>query len=118
MIDEMGHLKDMALTFIQKGAHNPAIPEPIQTFLHKYMNDYQVERFLRQDDVMEALRSTLPKVWSVLLSTAGIIMNIVASLIALLYLLFILTDYENMPMDGFISCRAVSGLLPRNWWPT
>lgn len=94
MIDEMGHLKDMALTFIQKGAHNPAIPEPIQTFLHKYMNDYQVERFLRQDDVMETLRSTLPKVWSVLLSTAGIIMNIVASLIALLYLLFILTDYE------------------------
>ncbi len=94
MIEEMGHLKDVALQYIQKGAHNPAIPEPIQAYLHKHINEYQVAQFLQQDDVVEALRNTLPKVWSVLLSTAGIIVNIVASLIALLYLLFILTDYE------------------------
>lgn len=94
MIAEMGHLKDVALQYIQKGAHNPAIPEPIQAYLHKHINEYQVAQFLQQDDVAEAIRNTLPKVWSVLLSTAGIIVNIVASLIALLYLLFILTDYE------------------------
>lgn len=94
MIEEMGHLKDVALTYIQKGANNNTIPAPVQQFLHRHLNEYQIESFLQQKDVMAAIKSTLPKVWSVLWSTAGMIMNIVASLIALLYLLFILTDYE------------------------
>lgn len=94
MIDEMGHLKDVALTYIQKGTNSNNIPAPVQQFLHRHINQYQVENFLQQKDVVMAIKNTVPKVWNVLWSTAGIIINIVASLIALLYLLFILTDYE------------------------
>lgn len=94
MIEEMGHLKNVALAYIQKGADNTTIPQPVQEFLHRHVNKYQIENLLQQKDVMAAIKSTVPKVWNVLWSTAGIIINIVASLIALLYLLFILTDYE------------------------
>lgn len=94
MIEEMGHLKDVALAYIQKGANNTTIPQPVQEYLHRHINKYQIENLLQQKDVMAAIKNTVPKVWNVLWSTAGIIINIIASLIALLYLLFILTDYE------------------------
>lgn len=94
MIDEMAHLKDVALTYIQKGANNTTIPAPVQKFIHQHINEYQIENFLQQKDVMAAIKTAVPKVWTVLWSTAGMVFNIVASLIGLLYLLFILTDYE------------------------
>ena len=94
MIEEIGHLKDVALSYIQGGINNNTIPVPVQQFLHRHINEYQIEHLLQQKDVMAAIKNTLPKVWNVLWSTAGIIINIIASLIAILYLLFILTDYE------------------------
>ena len=102
MVEEMVHLKDVALSYVQKGANNTTIPMPVQTFLHRHINEYQIEHLLQQKDVMSALKNTLPKVWNVLWSTAGIIINVVASLIALLYLLFILTDYEKYA-NGWIN---------------
>lgn len=94
MIEEMGHLKDVALAYIQKGANNTTIPQPVQEYLHRHINKYQIENLLQQKDVMAAIKTAVPKVWTVLWSTAGMVFNIVASLIGLLYLLFILTDYE------------------------
>lgn len=101
MIDECGHLKDVALEYIERGTRNPNIPAPLQEFLQRNVNEHKVDELLRQKDVVTALKNTVPKVWSVLLSTAGIIINLAASLIALFYLLFILTDYERYA-DGWI----------------
>lgn len=94
MIDEMVHLKDVALAYVQKGATNTTIPLPVQQFLHRHVNAYQIEELLKQNDVVAAVKMAVPKVWSVVWSTASVIINIAASLIALLYLLFLLTDYE------------------------
>lgn len=94
MIEEMTHLKDVALEYMQKGADKTAIPQPVQDFFSKHASEYQVEKLLQQKDVVATIKTTVPKVWNVLWSTAGMIVNIVASLIALLYLFFLLTDYE------------------------
>ena len=102
MINEMLHLKDVALSYLQKGANNSTIPVAVRTFLHHHVNEYKIVELLQQSDVVDAIKNTLPKVWNVLWSTAGIIMNVVASLIALLYLLFILTDYEKYA-NGWIN---------------
>lgn len=102
MVSEMGHLKDVALEYIQKGTDNPAIPRQVQRFLHDHANVQEIEKVLRQDDVVAAIKSAVPKVWNVLWSTAGILVNVVSSLIGLLYLLFILADYEKYA-NGWIT---------------
>lgn len=94
MVSEMGHLKDVALTYIQKGADSNAIPLSVQEFLREHLNEREVEKFLQNEDVVTAIKNTVPRVWELLWSTAGVIVNFAASLIGLLYLLFILTDYE------------------------
>lgn len=50
---------------------------------------------------MEAVKETMPKVFAVIGKTANIIMSIIASLITLLYMFFILKDYEKLSA-GFI----------------
>lgn len=102
MITEMGHLKDVALEYIHEGANNNAIPPQVQEFLHTHANEQQIEKILRQKDVMAAIKNTVPKVWDVLWSTASIVFNVVSSLIGLLYLLFLLTDYEKYA-NGWIN---------------
>lgn len=94
MVAEMGHLKDVALTYIRKGADTTVIPISVQEFLREHLNETQVEQFLQNEDVVTAIKNTVPRVWELLWSTAGVIVNFAASLIGLLYLLFILTDYE------------------------
>lgn len=94
MLTEIAHLKDVALVYLQKGADSSAIPKYVQDYLKQHTNEYQVENLLREKDLMAAVKNTLPKVWEVLWNTASLVFNIVASLIGLLYLLFLLTDYE------------------------
>ena len=42
----------------------------------------------------------MPKLFSVLGQTANIIISVVASLITLMYMFFILLDYERSPPNG------------------
>ncbi len=53
-----------------------------------------IENYIKSTDFNEALKVTMPKVFSLLGQTASIIISIVASMITLLYMFFILLDYE------------------------
>ena len=94
MLSEITHLKDVALSYIQAGGNADGIPQPVQKLLNEHVNEYKIEQFLQHEDVVTAIKNTVPRVWELLWSTAGIIINFAASLIGLLYLLFLLTDYE------------------------
>ena len=59
-------------------------------------NQTTIERFLKSKDFSDALKTTMPKVFSVVSQTATVLMSIVASMITLLYMFFILLDYETL----------------------
>lgn len=107
MVSEMGKLKDVAIEYIQQGTNNATIPVQVQRFIREHANEYKVEELLKQKDLMDTVKGAAPKVWGVVSGTAGMIINIVASLIGLLYLLFLLTDYEKYA-NGWIT------FVPRN----
>lgn len=94
MLSEITQVKDFALDYLQKGTTNRSIPIEVEAFLQKNAAEYDLDELLRQDDVKATIKNVLPKLWDVLWSTASVIFNIIASLIALLYLFFLLTDYE------------------------
>lgn len=94
VVSETVHLKDAAITYIQKGAENTTIPRPVQDFIREHANELQVESMLRQDDVKEVIRKAVPKVWDFATSTAGTLLSLAASLIAVLYLFLLLIDWE------------------------
>lgn len=52
--------------------------------------------FSESKDFSDAIKTTMPKVFSVVSQTATVLMSIVASMITLLYMFFILLDYETL----------------------
>lgn len=96
MVEECGHLKDVTLRYLERGANNATIPVPVQEFVNEHVDKLRIDKLLRESDFVEAIKTAVPKVGQVLWSTAGMLVSFVSSLIALLYLLFLLIDYEKM----------------------
>ena len=57
-------------------------------------NKESIASFFRSKDFTETVKTTMPKVFNMLGQTASIVISIVASCITLLYMFFILLDYE------------------------
>ncbi|MGN0220910.1 MAG: AI-2E family transporter [Prevotella sp.] len=99
MIEQFEKLGDLISNHIQKKAHIANVPFAITQWLQENQNE--IERFFKNKDVIDAIRQGMPKVFAVITQTANIVMSIVASLITLLYMFFILLDYEVLS-EGFI----------------
>ena len=99
MIEQFEQLGELISNHIQRKAHIANLPFAITQWLQE--NQDEIERFFKNKDVMDAIRQGMPKVFAVISQTANIVMSIVASLITLLYMFFILLDYEVLS-EGFI----------------
>ena len=57
-------------------------------------NQEHIERFFKSKDFGDTIKSAMPKLFSFVSQTASVILSIIASAITLLYMFFILLDYE------------------------
>ena len=92
LIEQFQKLGQLATDYIQKSAHISDIPKAVVTWFQN--NQQDIEKFFRSRDFTESLKIAMPQVFSVLGQTASIVISIVASMITLLYMFFILLDYE------------------------
>ena len=92
MIEQFQKLGSLVTKYIHAEAHIDSIPSAIQQWMQE--NQREIERFFRSKDFTEGLQKAMPQVFSVLGQTASVVISIVASLITLLYMFFILLDYE------------------------
>ena len=94
MIDQFDKLGDVLTRWLHQTTHTNNLTAVIKEWLQN--NQVQIEKFLKSKDFSDALKSAMPKVFSVVGQTANIIISIVASMITLLYMFFILLDYETL----------------------
>ena len=94
MIDQFDKLGIVLTKWVHQTTHTNNLTALIKEWLQA--NQSTIEHFLKSKDFIDALKSTMPKVFSVVSQTATIIMSIVASMITLLYMFFILLDYETL----------------------
>ena len=92
MIGQIDRLMTIANRYLHETAHTNNISAMIQQWVSE--NQYQIERFLKSPDFTDAIKSVMPKLFSVIGQTASIVLSIIASFITLLYMFFILLDYE------------------------
>lgn len=83
-------------TILSHWVHQTTHTNDITAYISAWVEDNQaeVERFFHSDDFSNAMKTAMPKVFSLVGQTASIIISIVASMITLLYMFFILLDYE------------------------
>ena len=88
MIEQFERLSELFTT----PANIDSIPDAISQWTQEHRRE--LENFMRSDKFSDGLKAALPEVFSVVGQTANIIISIIASLITLLYMFFILMDYE------------------------
>ena len=91
MIDKLG---DVLTKWLHQTTHTNNLTALIKDWIQE--NQGQIEKFMKSKDFSDAIKSAMPKVFSVVGQTANIILSIIASMITLLYMFFILLDYETL----------------------
>ena len=83
----------------------PAILESVQNFLANItIQDFDF------NNIDQLIKSVLPQVWKILSGAGSIVMNIFLVFMVLLYLIFILKDYENISNNWI-------NLIPKHYRP-
>lgn len=93
MIEQFERLGKVVSNYVSQSETLKNIPDLVRNWIAEHRQD--IEQFFQSDKFMETLRTTVvPNLFSFISQTAGIIISIVASAITILYLFFILMDYE------------------------
>ncbi len=92
MIEQFQKLYVILTHWVHETTHTNSISEWTSRWILE--NQKQIEAFFRSPDFTDAIKATAPKLFSFVGQTASIVISIVASLITLLYMFFILLDYE------------------------
>ena len=92
MIEQFEKLGQLASNYVQQRANVGSIPEAIRQWTDN--NRENIERFLHSQEFNEGIKAVVPNIFKALGKTANIIISIAGSLIALLYMFFILMDYD------------------------
>ncbi len=92
MFDQFAKLEDILGHWLQQTTHTNNLTKLIKDWIIN--NQAEIEHFMKSDDFSDAVKTAMPKVFNVLGQTASVIISVIASLITLLYMFFILMDYE------------------------
>lgn len=108
-IEEFSKLKELLSNYFIVGSQKAAIPGTIENFVKEYM--IEVKDSLNEVNITQAIRSLLPKAWTLLSQSVSLIVSIFAAFIVILYMFFILLDYESIA-SGWIN------LVPKKYRET
>ncbi len=92
LVEDCNKFLQVAQSYIDKTSHRNGI----EIFVARFFRDINITKLLDSKELIEAVRGVLPKVWSVLQHAAGIVATIISWGISVLYLFFVLYDYERI----------------------
>ena len=92
MIEQFEKLGQLATDYIQKTAHIKSIPTAITQWWLE--NQEEIGNFFRSDTFTDGIKTVMPGIFTFVGQTYSVIVSIIASFITLLYMFFILLDYE------------------------
>ncbi len=92
MLDQFSKLGELLTAYFHKTINVDSVPGAVMQWIND--NKDSTQQFLSHVDVADTIKSVMPKFFTFLGQTASVIVSIVASLITILYMFFILLDYE------------------------
>lgn len=99
LIAETTQMADAIQSYATTQVDIPYISKEIHQFIQENINFKEVSKYLTQDQWGEMFRSLVTSSWSVLTSGVGFLWEMVSWLIVLLYLIFIMLDYERLTLS-------------------
>ena len=92
MIEQFSKLSQLITQYLQQQTNTNDLTELIKQWIGNHRE--QIQNILKSPDMTDALKTAVPQLFTVLGQTASIVISIIGSMITLLYMFFILLDYE------------------------
>lgn len=106
LIDEFTKVKNLITEYFIEGTKQAEIPGTVENFLKEHINMMKLKEALNFENIGHILQKGVPQVWSFVAGSMNVIISIFASFIVLLYMFFILLDYESIS-EGWIKLIPV-----------
>lgn len=108
IINEGIHIKNLLNNYITTSTDSGSIPDFLQKLIVDNIDMNKVNDFMSKENIMQYTKALLPKVWNILAQSLNLLFGIFTSFIILLYLFFVLLDYEKLE-KGWIN------IIPRKY---
>ena len=96
MVDESVHVKNLLVGYLSRSETLSNIPNVIQIFVRDHFTVEEIKGIVTQEGFIEGIKTTIPKVWDVIVQSFGVLSGILSMTMVALYTLFILLDYEKI----------------------
>ena len=92
MIEQFEKLSDVTMHYLNQTTQTNSLTNYIRQWIQEHQRD--IDHFLKSQDFSDTIKTAMPQVFSFVGQTASVVISIIASFITLLYMFFILLDYE------------------------
>lgn len=93
---EVSEMTKMLTSYAKKSFTIPHIPAAVHDFFRENIDLTQWQKLLTKEQWMELFNNVASGTWSVLGSTMSLVMGVVTLLLVLMYMFFILLDYDKI----------------------
>ena len=107
VIDEIVRLKNIIVNYVNTQSDTSSITFVIEKYIKENINAEQLQKSFSLNDITTFLEERIPQLFSIVSSSIGALIGFVCSLISVVYLFFILKDYERMS-------NGILRLIPKN----
>lgn len=97
MIEQFQRLYDILIHWVRETTHTNNLSAWLSEKVLE--NQEQITAFFKSRDFTNVLKTSAPKLFSFVGQTASVLISIIASMITLLYMFFILLDYESLTQN-------------------
>lgn len=102
IVDESLRIGELAKVYFHDTLVETGLMQQVEDSVKKYTDSINLLHLAQQSSVMDALQGALIQAWSILSGTIDFALGILGCLIVLLYMFFILMDYEKVS-SGWIT---------------
>lgn len=99
LISEATDMAGAVQRYATEQVNIPYISAEIHKFIQENVNFDELSKYLTQEQWGQMARTVLSSSWTVLSSGIGFLWNVISWLIVLLYLIFIMLDYERLTLS-------------------
>ena len=96
ILDEVARLKDIIVSYVTTDSTVTSVSSDVEEFIKRNIDINEIKKALTFSDVSQFLEERIPQFFSLISSSVSALIGFVCSLIAIIYMFFILLDYEIM----------------------
>nr|MDE6670222.1 AI-2E family transporter [Muribaculaceae bacterium] len=99
LISEASNMTELIRTYATTQINIPHISQNIHQFIKDNIDFNAISKMLSREEWTELLRTTLTGSWSLVSTSLGFVLGVVSWLVVILYLVFIMIDYERLMLS-------------------